>query len=121
MVHTGAARAGVENLTKTLAVEWAHHNVQVNAIAPGIIVSTGTDRYPPEFLEIAVQRTPMKRMGTPEEVAELVAYVASDAAWFVTGETWYIDGGAHLWGDNWTIAEAPSPAEPAAITKLRRP
>src|SRR5580698_7252451 len=114
MVHTGAARAGVENLTKTLAVEWAHHNVQVNAVAPGIIVSTGTDQYPQEFLEIARRRTPMKRMGTPEEVAELVAYVASDAAWFVTGETWYIDGGAHLWGDNWTIAEAPSPAEPAA-------
>jgi citronellol/citronellal dehydrogenase len=121
MVHTGAARAGVENLTKTLAVEWAHHNVQVNAIAPGIIVSTGTDQYPPEFLELARQRTPMKRMGSPEEVAELVAYIASEAAWFVTGETWYIDGGAHLWGDNWTIAEAPAVAEPAAITKLHRP
>jgi citronellol/citronellal dehydrogenase len=120
MVHTGAARAGVENLTKTLAVEWAHHNVQVNAVAPGIIVSTGTDQYPQEFLEIARRRTPMKRMGTPEEVAELVAYVASDAAWFVTGETWYIDGGAHLWGDNWTIDDAACP-EPPAITKLREP
>lgn len=122
MVHTGAARAGVENLTKTLAVEWAQHNVQVNAIAPGIIVSSGTDQYPKEFLEIARQRTPMKRMGTPEEVAQLVAYIASDAAWFVTGETWYIDGGAHLWGDNWTIpADAPPSPEPAAIQHLRRP
>jgi citronellol/citronellal dehydrogenase len=122
MVHTGAARAGVENLTKTLAVEWAQHNVQVNAIAPGIIVSTGTDQYPKEFLELARQRTPMKRMGSPEEVAELVAYVASDAAWFVTGETWYIDGGAHLWGDNWTIPTDASPSEePAAVKNLRRP
>jgi citronellol/citronellal dehydrogenase len=122
MVHTGAARAGVENLTKTLAVEWAQHNVQVNAIAPGIIVSTGTDQYPAEFLEIARQRTPMKRMGTPEEVAELVAYVASEAAWFVTGETWYMDGGAHLWGDTWNIVDPPAAApEPVAITKLRIP
>ncbi len=109
MVHTGAARAGVDNLTKTLAVEWAAHNIQVNAIAPGIVKSSGTDQYPPEILEMSVQRTPMKRAGTPAEVAELVAYVASDAAWFVTGETWYIDGGAHLWGDAWGISDAAGP------------
>jgi peroxisomal trans-2-enoyl-CoA reductase len=122
MVHTGAARAGVENLTKTLAVEWAQHNVQVNAVAPGIILSSGTGQYPAEFLEMGRQRTPMKRMGTPAEVAELVAYVASDAAWFVTGETWYIDGGAHLWGDTWTIADpTPPPPVPPAIAKLQRP
>ena len=122
MVHTGAARAGVENLTKTLAVEWAQHNVQLNAIAPGIIVSSGTEQYPEEFLEMGRQRTPMKRMGTPEEVAELVAYVASDAAWFVTGETWYIDGGAHLWGDTWPIPEPTPPAAmPATLLKLLRP
>jgi citronellol/citronellal dehydrogenase len=122
MVHTGAARAGVENLTKTLAVEWAQHNVQVNAVAPGIILSSGTGQYPAEFLEMGRQRTPMKRMGTPEEVAELVAYVASDAAWFVTGETWYIDGGAHLWGDTWIIPDADPPVPvPAAIARLHRP
>src|SRR5450631_553808 len=46
MVHTGAARAGVENMTKTLAVEWAQHNIQINAIAPGIIKSSGIDQYP---------------------------------------------------------------------------
>jgi len=49
--------------------------------------------------------TPMKRLGTPAECAELIAYMACDAAWFVTGETWYIDGGAHLWGDTWTIPD----------------
>src|SRR4029079_4939820 len=102
MVHTGAARAGVENLTKTLAIEWAQYGIQVNAIAPGIIRSTGTDQYPPELVEMSRQRTPLKRLGSPEEVADLCAYLASDAASFVTGETWYIDGGAHLWGDNWT-------------------
>ncbi len=47
MVHTGAARAGVDNMTKTLAVEWAQHDISVNAIAPGVIRSSGTERYPP--------------------------------------------------------------------------
>jgi citronellol/citronellal dehydrogenase len=122
MVHTGAARSGVDNLTKTLAVEWAAYNIQVNAVAPGIIKSTGTDQYPPALLENSRQKTPMKRVGTPEEVAELVAYLASDAAWFVTGETWYIDGGAHLWGDAWHIPETAAHARvPEVIQKLRRP
>ena len=122
MVHTGAARAGVDNLTKTLAVEWAEYNVQVNAVAPGIIKSSGTDQYPPELLENSRQKTPMKRVGTPAEVAELVAYLASEAAWFVTGETWYIAGGAHLWGDAWAIQETAAHGRvPSVIEKLPRP
>jgi citronellol/citronellal dehydrogenase len=108
MVHTGAARAGVENMTKTLAIEWAQHNVQVNAVAPGIIRSSGMDQYPPELVEMSRARTPQKRLGTVDEVANLTAYLASDAASFVTGVTWYIDGGAHLWGDNWVIPDRPA-------------
>ena len=117
MVHTGAARAGVENMTKTLAVEWAQFNVQVNAVAPGIIKSSGTEQYPPHFVEMGRLRTPMKRLGTPEECAELIAYLASDAAYFVTGETWYIDGGAHLWGDTWVMPDDAHPV-PSVIAKL---
>ena len=105
MVHTGAARAGVENMTKTLAIEWAQYDIQINAVAPGVIKSSGTDQYPPEIVEMSRQRTPAKRFGTVDEVAELVGYLASDAADFVTGETWYIDGGAHLWGDTWMIPD----------------
>ncbi len=105
MVHTGAARAGVDNLTKTLAIEWATYNVRVNAIAPGIILTSGTEQYPKELVETSRQRTPQKRVGTAEEVADLVGYLASEAAAYVTGETWYIDGGAHLWGDNWSIPD----------------
>jgi citronellol/citronellal dehydrogenase len=120
MVHTGAARAGVDNMTKTLAVEWAQYDVAVNAVAPGIIRSSGTDRYPPELLEMARVRTPMKRLGTSEEVAELCAYLASDAAHFVTGVTWYIDGGAHLWGDTWVIPDREEPAPPEVVQKLPR-
>jgi citronellol/citronellal dehydrogenase len=118
MVHTGAARAGVENMTKTLAIEWAQYDIQVNAIAPGIIRSTGTDQYPPELVEMSRQKTPMKRLGTPEEVAQLAVYLAADQASFVTGECWYIDGGAHLWGDNWIIPDSPERPLPPAITRL---
>jgi citronellol/citronellal dehydrogenase len=118
MVHTGAARAGVENMTKTLAVEWAPHDIGINAIAPGIIRSSGTDRYPEELVELTRQKTPMKRLGTPEEVAELCAYLASEAASFVTGETWYIDGGAHLWGDTWILPDREAAPLPEAVAKL---
>jgi citronellol/citronellal dehydrogenase len=118
MVHTGAARAGVENMTKTLAVEWANHNIQVNAVAPGIIRTSGTDQYPPELIEMSRKKTPMKRLGNAGEVAELIVYLASDAASFVTGECWYIDGGAHLWGDNWVIPDDEPPPPPAVITEL---
>jgi citronellol/citronellal dehydrogenase len=105
MVHTGAARAGVENMTKTLAIEWAQYNIQINAIAPGIIRTSGVDQYPPELVEMSRKRTPMKRLGTAEEVAGLATYLASDAASYVTGDTWYIDGGCHLWGDSWMIPD----------------
>lgn len=121
MVHTGAARAGVENMTKTLAVEWAMHNIQVNAIAPGVIRTSGTDQYPPELIEASRKKTPMKRVGTAGEVAQLIVYLASDAAWFVTGECWYIDGGAHLWGDNWIIDDDEPAKAPPIIAELAQP
>jgi len=105
MAHTGAARAGVENLTKSLAVEWAMFDVRVNALAPGIIRSTGTDQYPPELLEQSISRSPQKRAGTVEEVAHSILYLLSPAAAFITGATLRIDGGASLWGDNWLIPE----------------
>ena len=120
MVHTGAARAGVENMTKTLAVEWAQYNVQVNAIAPGIVRTTGTAQYPPELIAASVRKTPMKRAASAGEVAQLIVYLACDAAHFVTGECWYIDGGAHLWGDNWTIPDEEPPPPPSIVTELAK-
>jgi citronellol/citronellal dehydrogenase len=103
MAHTGAARAGVENLTKSLAVEWASFDIRVNAVAPGIITSTGTKQYPLELVAASVKRTPQQRAGTVEEVAHSIVYLASPAALFVTGVTLYIDGGAALWGDSFPI------------------
>jgi citronellol/citronellal dehydrogenase len=105
MAHTGAARAGVDNLTKTLAVEWAQFGIRVNAVAPGVIKTTGTRQYGDGLLESSRKACPLKRLGTPEEVAHLITYLATRYADFVTGQTFYIDGGASLWGDTWFIPE----------------
>jgi len=103
MVHTGSARAGVENLTKTLAVEWAMHGIRVNAVAPGVVRTPGTAQYPEELLETARQACPLKRLGHPSEIAHLAVYLVSRQADFITGQTFYIDGGQSLWGDLWQI------------------
>lgn len=105
MAHTGAARAGVDNLTKSLAVEWAQFGIRVNAVAPGVIKTTGTRQYGDGLLDSSQKACPMKRLGTPEEVAHLVNYLASRYADYITGQTFYIDGGASLWGDTWFIPE----------------
>jgi citronellol/citronellal dehydrogenase len=105
MAHTGAARAGVENLTKSLAVEWAQFGIKVNAVAPGVIKSSGTERYGAEIIELARKNTPAKRAGTVDECSHLIVYLASTAADFITGQTFYIDGGASLWGSTWQIPD----------------
>ena len=101
MSHTGAARAGVDNLTKSLAVEWANQSVRINSIAPGIIYSSGLENYPKEMVDQVSSKIPMKRLGTTDEVAELVVFLTQ--AKYITGETIYIDGGSRLWGDIWEI------------------
>jgi len=105
MVHTGAARAGVENMTKTLAIEWAAHGIRVNACAPGVIRSSGTAQYGDGALEASRGATPLKRLGTVEEVSRVIVFLASDKNDYVTGSTYYIDGGGSLWGDVWPIEE----------------
>ncbi len=103
MTHTGAARAGVDNLTKSLAVEWSRYNIQLNAVAPGIIKSTGLENYPPDFLKGIEDSIPAKRLGTTDEVAWLTLFLCSPMAQYITGETVYIDGGQRLWGDLWKM------------------
>jgi NAD(P)-dependent dehydrogenase (short-subunit alcohol dehydrogenase family) len=105
MVHTGAARAGVVNLTKTLAVEWARYEILVNAIAPGVILSTGMHNYPPGLPEIARSQVPLKRLGRQEDIAQAVCFLLSPGGDFVTGETLRVDGAGSLWGSNWPIAD----------------
>lgn len=98
MVHAGAARAGVKNMTKTLAYEWGPYGITVNAIAPGTIRTSGLDQYDSSHLEKIVQSIPLQRMGEPEEVAEAACYLISPASQFITGTTLEIDGGEHLLG-----------------------
>lgn len=99
MMHTGAARAGVDNMTKTLAVEWSRYRIRVNAVAPGIIESSGLEQYPAELKKGLSDAIPLKRLGTVEEVAYLTTFLLSPMAAYITGETIYIDGGQRLWGD----------------------
>lgn len=103
MVHTGAARAGVENMTMTLAVEWAQFGILVNAVAPGVILSSGTAQYPAALLDRGIRETPLKRAGTCEEVAASIVFLASPGAQFITGATLRLDGGQALWGHSWEI------------------
>ncbi|WP_433933920.1 SDR family oxidoreductase [Sorangium cellulosum] len=115
MAHTGAARAGVENLTRSLAVEWAALGIRVNAVAPGNnIRSSGTAQYGDELLELARRATPLKRTGTPEEVSRLIVFLASDQNDFITGAVYGIDGGQPLWGDIWVIPEPERPGPEGA-------
>src|SRR5439155_157299 len=75
--HAAAARAGVINLTKTLAVEWAPHGILVNGVAPGTIRTSALDQYDRSTLAAAVAALPVKRMGEAIEVARAVAFLAS--------------------------------------------
>jgi NAD(P)-dependent dehydrogenase (short-subunit alcohol dehydrogenase family) len=99
MAHTGAARAGVVNLTKTLAIEWAAAGIRINSVAPGTILSGGLHNYPPAIQKAAVRvakKNPSNRLGTESEVSAAVTYLLSPAAAYITGETLKVDGGSSL-------------------------
>jgi citronellol/citronellal dehydrogenase len=99
MVHTGAARAGMVNMSMTLAYEWAVSGVRVNAVSPGWIASSGMDTYTGDFKEqipTIKNHIPLGRMGTESEVAAAVCFLLSDASAYITGTEIRIDGGAPL-------------------------
>ncbi|GAA5524508.1 putative 2,4-dienoyl-CoA reductase [Microbulbifer aestuariivivens] len=100
MGHSGAARAGMENMTLTAAVEWASSSVRVNAVAPGYILSSGFDTYDPEllrqFLPTFRENIPLDRLGEEAEVSASVCFLLSDAARYITGHVLHIDGGSSL-------------------------
>jgi NAD(P)-dependent dehydrogenase (short-subunit alcohol dehydrogenase family) len=90
--HYNASKGGVGMLTKSLAVEWAGHGIRVNAISPGYIKTKILD-FAKELHPIWIEKTPMKTMGQPEDIAEAVLYLASPKSKYVTGADWIIDGG----------------------------
>lgn len=99
--HTCAARAGVIYLSKTVATEWAPHNIRVNCVGPGVIETEGFGVYPEEALVRFHKANPMKIRGDAWDVAEQIVYLASPAARFINGEVVIIDGGQAQWGVVW--------------------
>ena len=88
-----ASKAAVIGMTRTMALELAKYSVTVNAIGPGLFESVLTQQIPTEVKEKFVQRIPLKRIGNPNEIGALVAFLASDEAAYLTGQTIFIDGG----------------------------
>ena len=105
MAHSTAARGAVESLMRELSVEWAHHNIKLNAIAAGQI---GTEvfhtKYPPQAVAAAIDSVPLRRVGTPEEISGAVIYLASPAGNGVSGRVLVVDGAR----DNWRGAFPPA-------------
>ena len=112
MAHSGAARAGMVNLTKTAAFEWARSHVRVNAVAPGWVASSGMDSYGPAMAPMILSlkdNLPMRRLGLEAEISSVICFLLSPGAAFVTGVTVAIDGGAGVNNPVWPKA----PHEPA--------
>ena len=114
MAHTTASRAAVNNLARTLAVEWAEHGIRVNCVAPGAIESTGFHNYREENVLTFSAACPMKRTGDVQDVAEAVVYLAAPSGKFITGEVLNVEGGMLLWGEFWPAGKPdyfnPAPA-----------
>jgi 3-oxoacyl-[acyl-carrier protein] reductase len=96
-----AAKAGIQALTATLAIELGPYNINVNAVAPGYIATAMTEATaarvgstPEEHQRSAAERTPLGRVGQPEEVARVIAFLAADDASYISGQTVYVNGGA---------------------------
>ncbi|MEY3692315.1 MAG: hypothetical protein RLZZ388_486 [Bacillota bacterium] len=92
-----AAKAGVIGLSKTLAREMASRNLTVNVVAPGFIETNMTANLSPQIKEAALAMIPLKRFGMPEDIAQMVSFLASSKAQYITGQTFVVDGGMTMY------------------------
>jgi NAD(P)-dependent dehydrogenase (short-subunit alcohol dehydrogenase family) len=120
MAHSGAARAAVENLMRTLAVEWARFDIRLLAIAAGqFATQTLLSKYPQAIVQRLAETIPAGRLGTEQEFASLVAFLASDAARFITGTVITTDGARDDWLGRWPPVQAAD-AEGRPLSEERR-
>ena len=102
--HTGnlgqanytAAKAGIIAMSKTLAIEYARKNININCISPGFIKTAMTDKIDTKFKEIIISKIPSGRLGKPEDVANAVLFLASDLSDYINGETLHVNGGMYM-------------------------
>jgi citronellol/citronellal dehydrogenase len=123
MVHSGAARAAVENMMRTLAVEWARFGIRTCALAAGqFATETLLTKYPQVVVDNLERSIPIGRAGRAEEMAWLVAYLASPAGDFVSGTTITIDGARDNWAGPWPPdAIASESGDPVAEERRPKP
>jgi len=108
MGHSGAARAGMLNFTMTAALEWAHAGVRVNAVAPGVIASSGLSTYPEtmrEGIKNAWRHIPLKRLGTESECSAAIVFLLSPAAAFISGSCIRVDGAHPNAKSRWPVPD----------------
>jgi citronellol/citronellal dehydrogenase len=101
MVHSSAARAAVENMTRVLSIEWARFGIKLTAIASGHFATEALRKYPKPVYEGVARTVPLGRLGEPEEQAWLVAYLASSAGDYYSGAIFTIDGARDNWFGPW--------------------
>jgi citronellol/citronellal dehydrogenase len=123
MAHSSAARAAVENLMRVLAVEWARYGICLNAIAVGqFATDTLRSKYPEQMVDSLAASIPLGRLGAPQEIAWLVAYLATPASNFVSGAVLTVDGARDNWLGRWPPrAGADATGRPLAEERVPRP
>ena len=109
--HTGnlgqanyaASKAGINGMSKSLAIEYAKKNITINCVSPGFIQSKMTDNIVESIKAVLTSRIPMAKLGTGEDVSNTVAFLSSDAASYITGETIHVNGGMYMGWQNWVL------------------
>ena len=102
--HTGnigqanyaASKSGIIGFSKSLALEYAKKNININCVSPGFIETKMTDKIDPKFKELIISKIPSNRLGSPNDVANVVMFLSSDLANYITGETIHVNGGMYL-------------------------
>ena len=110
MGHSGAARGGMENFTKTAAVEWGRYGIRVNSVAPGWIITSGFDTYGSDWgqhMRSLEKFIPLNRLGREAEVSAAIVFLLSPAAAFISGSCIRVDGAAPNMQHNYTLPEGP--------------